>query len=298
MTSVLEFKNVTRSYVKDLPVLDGINLSIQQGEVVGLLGRNGAGKTTLIRLAMGMLYPDAGTIQILGLSPKEDPVAVKKRIGYVSEDQILPKHSTIAELIAFHRYLFKSWDQSLERQLLNRFSLSMDAKIKHLSKGQARQVALICAIGHRPEFLILDEPAGGLDAFARREFLEVSIQLLNREGSTILFSSHYMNDIERIASRIALLENGKLLLDRNLDSLIENTCIAWIPKARVSDVSAIDTLPGRLHVRQSTDGWRALMDGTPEDAQQRLETLLSSDGIHCARIPLEELFIELMSPEK
>jgi ABC-2 type transport system ATP-binding protein len=298
MTSVLEFQAVAKSYEKKVPVLDGINLSIQEGEVVGLLGRNGAGKTTLIQLAMGMLYPDSGSIRIFGISPAEDPVAVKKRIGYVSEDQILPERSTIAELIAFHRYLFKNWDRSLESQLLNRFSLTPNSTIIVLSKGQARQVALLCAICHRPEFLILDEPAGGLDAVARREFLEVSIQLLNREGSTILFSSHYMNDVERIGSRIVLLDQAQILLDRNLDSLRENTSIALIPKATALDASAIEQLPGCLHVRQSADEWHALIEGTPEDAQLRLETLLKLDGIRCARIPLEELFIEMVGPDK
>jgi ABC-2 type transport system ATP-binding protein len=298
MTSILEFQDVTRSYDGKAPVLNGINLCIREGEVVGLLGRNGAGKTTLIRLAMGMLYPDSGSIKIFGVSPVEDPVSVKKRIGYVSEDQILPGHATIAELIAFHRYVFKSWDSSLEGQLLNRFSLSADSKIKHLSKGQARQVALLCAICHRPEFLILDEPAGGLDAVARREFLEVSVQLLNREGSTILFSSHHMNDVERIGSRIALLHQGKVLLDRDLDSLRENTCIAWIPKANAPDVSAIGKLPGCMHVRQSANEWHALMEGTPEDVRLRLSAIAGSDGIRCAHIPLEELFIEMVGPEK
>src|SRR5258705_12536234 len=106
-----------------------------------------------------------------------------------------------AELIAFHRYLFPLWDSGLERQLLERFSLSTASRIKSLSKGQARQVALLCAVCHRPELLLLDEPAGGLDPAARREFLETSLQLLNREGTAILFSSHHMTDVERISGR-------------------------------------------------------------------------------------------------
>jgi ABC-2 type transport system ATP-binding protein len=298
MTSVLEFQAVSKSYGKKAPVLHGINLSIQEGEVVGLLGRNGAGKTTLIRLVMGMLCPDSGSIMIFGISPMEDPVAVKKRIGYVSEDQILPERSTIAELIAFHRYLFKDWDRSLESRLINRFCLPLNSTIKALSKGQARQVALLCAICHRPEFLILDEPAGGLDAVARREFLEVSIQLLNREGSTILFSSHYMNDVERIGSRVVLLDQAGILLDRDLDSLRENTSVALIPRTTGLDASTIEQLPGCLHVRRLSDEWHALIKGTPEDVQPQLEAILNLEGIRCARIPLEEFFIEMVGPEK
>jgi ABC-2 type transport system ATP-binding protein len=175
------------------------------GEVVGIIGRNGAGKTTLIRIAMGMLFPNAGSVRVFGLSPTVDPVAVKKRIGYVAEEQVLPTGSSIAALIALHRYLFPAWDDELARELLDWFRLTVRAKIGQLSKGEARQVALLCAVCHRPELLILDEPAGGLDPAARREFLETSIQLLNREGTAILFSSHYMNDVERLAGRVVLL---------------------------------------------------------------------------------------------
>src|SRR6202034_4428747 len=146
MTSILEFTNITRSYRKGVPVLDGVTFSIAPGEVVGLLGRNGAGKTTLIRIAVGMLFPHGGSVRVFGLSPTEDPVAVKKRVGYVAEDQVFPGRLTIAELIGFHRYLFPQWNEGLERQLLDRFALSTGSKIKELSKGQARQVALLCAV--------------------------------------------------------------------------------------------------------------------------------------------------------
>lgn len=209
MNPILEFDNITRAYKKGVPVLNGVSFTMNEGEVVGLLGRNGAGKTTLIRIAMGLLYPQEGSVRVFGISPTEDPVAVKQRIGYVSEDQILPPGSTVAELIDFHRYLFPRWDNGLEHELLDRFGLSTTAKIKRLSKGEARQVALLCAICHRPDLLLLDEPGGGLDPAARREFLEASIQLLNREGSAILFSSHHMSDVERLGGRVACSTKAK-----------------------------------------------------------------------------------------
>ena len=141
-----------------------------------------------------------------GLSPMTEPVAVKRRVGYVAEDQVLPPSARIAELLAFHRSLFPTWDDALERQLLDRFGLAdRSRKIRVLSKGQARQVALVLAVCHRPELLILDEPAGGLDPAARREFLETSIQLLNQEGTSILFSSHHMGDVERLGGRVVLV---------------------------------------------------------------------------------------------
>jgi ABC-2 type transport system ATP-binding protein len=298
MIPVLEFESVSKSFKHGVPVLDSVNFRMAEGEVVGLIGRNGAGKTTLIRIAMGMIYPRGGAVRVFGVSPTEHPVAVKMRIGYVSEDQVLPSGSNIGELIAFHRYLYPSWDENLERQLLDRFGLSTVAKIRHLSKGQARQVALLCAVCHRPELLILDEPAAGLDPAARREFLETSIQLLNGEGTAILFSSHQMGDIERIGGRIVLLDHGKVRLDSEIASLGEDICVAMVPCNAVPDASTIERIAGCLRVRLVFNTWHAVIRGTPESAKHRIETALNITGVNCAAVPLEELFIELVGGER
>jgi ABC-2 type transport system ATP-binding protein len=298
MSSILEFSNVSRSYTKGVPVLDGVSFSVAPGEVVGLLGRNGAGKTTLIRIAMGMLYPHSGSVRVFGLSPTDDPVAVKKRVGYVAEDQVFPARLTIDELIDFHRYLFPKWDEGLQWQLVERFGLRTGAKIKQLSKGEARQVALLCAVCHRPELLILDEPAGGLDPAARREFLETSIQLLNREGTAILFSSHHMPDVERIGGRVVLLDKGKVRLDRDLDALREETCMAMVPRAWAPDAALIEAIPGCLGVRLVLDEWHAVFNGSPESVHQELREKLRASNIRCVSLPLEELFIELVGGDR
>ena len=298
MTSILEFTDVSRSYEKGVPVLDGVSFSVAPGEVVGLLGRNGAGKTTLIRIAMGMLYPHGGGVRAFGLSPTDDPVAVKQRVGYVAEDQAFPPRLTIAELIDFHRYLFPQWNEALERQLLDRFGLKTGSKIKQLSKGEARQVALLCAVCHRPELLILDEPAGGLDPAARREFLETSIQLLNREGTAILFSSHHMTDVERIGGRVVLLDKGKVRLDRELDALREETCLAVLPRAWAPDAARFERMAGCLGVRAVLDDWHAIFSGSPETVHEQLRESLGATNIRCVSLPLEELFIELVGGDR
>jgi ABC-2 type transport system ATP-binding protein len=298
MKPVLEFHNVIRAFQKGTPVLNGISFAVQPGEVVGLLGRNGAGKTTLINIAMGMLFPQGGSVRVFGLSPEQYPVEVKKRVGYVSEEQVLPAGSSIAELIALHRYLFPSWDSQMESELLNRFGLSPRSKIGKLSKGQARQVALLCAVCHRPELLILDEPAGGLDPAARREFLETSIQLLNRQGTAILFSSHHMNDVERLGGRVVLLDEGKVLFDRDLDEVHDGYCVAFLPRAAASDAAALERLPGCLRARTVHDAWHAVFEGTPDAVQSLLREALAVDGVQCVRVPLEELFVELLGGER
>ena len=294
MTPILQFRDIVRSFKRGVPVLNGVTFSLEAGEVAALLGRNGAGKTTLIRIAMGMLFPHGGSVRVFGASPTEDPVAIKRRIGYVAEDQVLPPGSSIAELIALHRYLFPRWDGALESQLLERFALSPAARIKHLSKGQARQVALLCAVCHRPELLLLDEPAGGLDPAARREFLETSIQLLNREGTAILFSSHHMNDVERLGGRVVLLDEGKVRLDEDLDRLREGVCVALVPRASAPDAAVLERTAGCLRVRPVFDDWHAVFRGEPDAVQAGLVAALGVNGIRCARVPLEELFIEMV----
>jgi len=298
MIPVLEFREIARSFKRGVPVLNGVTFAMQEGEVVGLLGRNGSGKTTLIRIAMGMLQPYDGSVRVFGESPAENPVAIKRRIGYVAEDQVLPPGSTISELIALHRYLFPRWDGALEKELVERFGLDARVKIKHLSKGQARQAALLCAVCHRPELLLLDEPAGGLDPAARREFLETSIQLLNREGTAILFSSHHMSDVERLGGRVILLDEGRVRLDEDLDGLREGVCVALVPRTSAGGSEALERVPGCLRVRPVYENWHAVYRGTPAAVHSKLIAALGSNGIRCESVPLEELFIELVGGKR
>jgi ABC-2 type transport system ATP-binding protein len=291
---IVDFENVHRAYRKGIDVLHGVSFSIEPGQVVGLLGRNGAGKTTLIRIAMGMLEAQQGSVRLFGLDPREQPVEVKRRIGYVAEDQILPPFLRVREVIDLHRRLFPTWDDRLAQDLHARFRLPSEERITRLSKGQARQVALLCAIAHRPELLILDEPAGGLDPAARREFLETSIRLLNESGSTILFSSHYMSDVERVAGRVVLIHEGRLLLDQESDALREAHCVALIPPdARISR-EALLRLAACRGVRERSDALHAVFALAPADAQALIERELAVTRARCRAVDLEEMFIELV----
>ena len=291
--NIVTFNNVHRAYTKGTDVLAGVTFSIESGQVVGLLGKNGAGKTTLLRIAMGMIDPQQGSVEIFGLDPRAHPLEVKSRIGYVSEEQILPIYLRVDQVIALHKGVFPTWDDDLARSMIDRFSIPGQQKIKTLSKGQARQVALLCAVAHRPELLILDEPAGGLDPAARREFLETSIQLLNETGTTILFSSHYMSDVERLADRIVMIHDGKVLIDTELDELRENYSLALVPpNGQVSrdDLVKLETCIG---VRDRADGLHAIFEMEPDRVATLLNDRLALADTHCTRIALEEMFIEL-----
>jgi len=292
--NVLEMRAVSRAYRKGVTVLDRIDLTVTEGEVIGLLGRNGAGKTTLLRLALGLLEPQTGSVSVFGEDPRQDPVAVKRRVGYVSEDQVLPGFMRVDEVIEYHRRLFPTWDEDLARQLSSRFHMDADQRIKQLSKGQARQVALLCAVAHRPPLLLLDEPAGGLDPAMRREFLETAIQLLGESGSTILFSSHHMTDVERLASRLVMLHEGQKWIDSALDDVREGYSLALVPRDAVRDESDLLRLPHCLSVRVRDDAVRAVFELEPETCSCRVARELGLAEVRCLPLPLEEMFIELV----
>jgi len=292
--SVLEFRDIHRSYGQGKEVLSGATFSVEKGQVVGLLGKNGAGKTTLIHVAMGMLRAQSGSVRVLGLDPERDAVEMKRRVGFVSEDQILPPAMRVKQVIGLHRDLYPGWDPELEGQLRQRFSFSDRARVKSLSKGEARQLALLCAVAHRPELLILDEPAGGLDPAARREFLETSIDLLSDGGTSILFSSHYMSDVERMADRIILLHDRQVLIDAELDTLRESYAVAVMPAGAGIDPAVIADSAACLRIRERRGALRAVFKGNAERTRALLEEELGVSGASVAQVPLEELFVELL----
>jgi ABC-2 type transport system ATP-binding protein len=292
--NILELKGVHRSYQQGKPVLAGIDLNVAPGEVIGLLGQNGAGKTTLLRVALGLLEAQRGEVRVFGLDPRRQPLEVKRQVGYVSEDQVLPPFLRVDEVLDLHRRLFPTWDDDLARTLSSRFKMDGRARIKQLSKGQARQVALLCAAAHRPRLLLLDEPAGGLDPATRREFLETAIGLLGEGGSTILFSSHHMADVERMASRLVMLHEGQKWIDSALDDVREGYCLALVPRNAGKTTQDLLAQSSCLSAREREDAVRAVFELDPEACRTQLERAFGVDGIRCVSLPLEEMFIELV----
>jgi len=292
--NALELNDIVRVFEHGTRVLDGVSLDVAPGEVVGLLGPNGAGKTTLIRIALGMLRPQGGTVRLFGVDPTEEPVEAKRRVGHVSEDQALPPYLRIRDVLGLHRDVFRgTWDDQLATELLGDFDLPKNQRISRLSKGQARRVAVLCAIAHRPELLILDEPAGGFDPAARREFLEVALRHLADDGTAVLFSSHHMADVERLASRVAVLDHGRKVVDEDLDALRETTAIVSLPTGDVP-ASALGELDGCLAARVHGGELRGVFRGSPPEVLARVEHLRNGTVPRVTRATLEEIFIELV----
>ena len=294
---ILTLEKIHRSYEQSKEALKGISLSVEAGEVVGLIGRNGAGKTTLLRIAVGILKQHRGAVRVFGMDPWEHAVEVKRRLGYVAETQAVPAHLSVRSLIDLHKELYPTWDEALERDLLKRLAIEDTARINSLSKGEARKAILLCAIAHRPELLILDEPAGGLDPSARREFLEVSIELLNQGGSTILFSSHHMADVERIASRVAVIEDGDKLLDLGLDDFRQNYCLAVLPVLSAELAERLSGVTGFVRSRKRGGSLYVVFARQPDDVKEELSNGLGFSDAHCMRTSLEETFVALVGAE-
>jgi ABC-2 type transport system ATP-binding protein len=195
-------------------VVNQLNLAIPAGTVYGFLGRNGAGKSTTIRMLLGMTHPTYGRAALLGHDVGRLPAEVRGRIAYLAEGYPLYGWMTVADAARFTRKFHAGqWNQALLDQVLDHFRLPRRQKIRRLSQGQRAQVALGLAIAPDPDLLILDDPTLGLDTVARREFLVSLIQLIQREGRTIFFSSHILSDVERVADRIGILVDGELRVD-------------------------------------------------------------------------------------
>jgi ABC-2 type transport system ATP-binding protein len=296
MNASLSYRNLRRHFGSGQPVLDGVDLEIHAGEILGLVGRNGAGKSTLIKIAMGLLQPHTGEVRVFGMDPLAQPVEVKRRVGYVAEDQALPPGLALADLMALHAELFPTWDAQLAEDLTRRFDLPRRRRLHALSKGQGRQVALLCALAHRPELLLLDEPASGLDPAARREFLEVSIEQLAGSGSAILFSSHQMSDVERLAQRIAFLHEGRIALECPADEVAERHTLA-IVRGRW-EARQFERIPVILRARRREDSTHLVLACRPDEAKRELTDGLGCTVVTARPLPLEDLFVELTGAER
>jgi ABC-2 type transport system ATP-binding protein len=215
---VIELSHVTRCYNNQEGLID-LSLQLPEGVVFGLVGENGAGKTTLIKHVLGLLKPQSGHVRVLGMDPAAEPVKVLSQIGFYSEELNLPTWMTVAEHINVQRAFFPNWDPDYAELLRDEFELDDSAKIKTISRGARAKLGLLTALAHRPKLLVLDEPSSGLDPLARRGILEAIIRSIADEGRTVLFSSHLMDEIERVADSVGMLARGKLVLCDKLDAV-------------------------------------------------------------------------------
>jgi len=204
-------------------VLQDLDLTVPTGKISALLGPNGTGKTTTIKCAMNLITPDSGSIEVCGVAPNKLTPLHWQRIGYVSENQRMPDWLSLSSLLDYLRPLYeKHWDRSFEKKLLADFALPMNQPLRTLSRGQRMKAALLSSLAYRPQLVVLDEPFAGLDPLVREEFLEGLLELTETEGWTVWISSHDMEEVERFADHVAIMDAGKIQLAEEVATIQQN----------------------------------------------------------------------------
>jgi ABC-2 type transport system ATP-binding protein len=227
----IELTGVTKSFAKH-QVLTGVDLHVPAAKTYAFLGRNGAGKTTTIRMLMGLLPPDAGTVRVNGLNPAADALTIRRTVGYLAEDQQMWGWMRIREILRFLAPFYPTWNWNLARELLEKFSLPSEMKIRHLSKGQNVRLGLLLALAHQPKLVILDDPALGLDPIMRKEFLRDVVTHLQGREITVFFSSHLLYEVEPVADMVGILDQGRLVVEEETETLRDQVRQVVVDAAR------------------------------------------------------------------
>jgi ABC-2 type transport system ATP-binding protein len=215
---VIECQALEKRFGRDV-ALNDLNVEISAGQVVGLIGTNGSGKSTLIKCLLGLLRRTSGQSSVFQEDSWNLSASAKSRLGYVSQDFVILPWMSVKGMCTYTSAFYQNWDHPFVDSLLSEWELPQKKRVSALSVGQRQKLAVILAMGHRPELLILDEPVASLDPIARRQFLHSLVEYTADQNHTILFSSHITSDLERIASHVLLLSGGRLQFFGELDQL-------------------------------------------------------------------------------
>jgi ABC-2 type transport system ATP-binding protein len=287
---VVRLQNVSRQFGQKRALAD-INLEVPEGVVFGLVGRNGAGKTTLIRHVMGLLRAAEGSVSVFGLDPVANPTQVLGQIGYLSEGNEMPEWMSVRELMRFTRAYFPTWDESYAESLRQTFEIDAGQTIQKLSKGQRARVGLMLAIAHRPKLLVLDEPSSGLDPLVRRDILRAIIKTIAEEGRTVIFSSHLLDEVERVADHVAIIESGRLIQNDELEAL--KSSFQRLVLRFAEPPQAAPTADGFFNWQGGARNWSAFFNGDREAAAAATREL-DAEIVERASPSLNEIFLALV----
>jgi ABC-2 type transport system ATP-binding protein len=285
----IELANLQKSFGPK-KVLAGIDLVVEPGTVLGLLGVNGSGKTTLIKCALGLLRPTGGSAAVWGENAWDLSAAAKERLGYVAQEVTSYPWMRVRQVIAYTAAFYRAWDKPFVDELCRRWHVPLEDRVGALSTGQLQTVGIVLALGHRPELLVLDEPVASLDPSARRQFLRTLLELLEDQRHTILFSTHITSDLERVADRVAILGGGRIRYHGELDDLKDH-----VKRLRITaraDLPASFAVPGAL--RYEVDGSHATVSVADFDERLVADMRKTWDAeVSVHDLNLEEIFVEM-----
>jgi ABC-2 type transport system ATP-binding protein len=289
--SVVSISNLSRKF-GDKHALKDVSLYVPRGSVFGLVGENGAGKTTLIKHILGLFRAEAGTVRVFDIDPVQNPTGVLKQIGYLSEQPDLPGWMRVGEFLRYTKAFYPTWDSAYAEDLRSRFGLEPTAKLRTLSKGQQAKAGLLAAQAHRPDLLLLDEPSSGLDPVVRRDILEAVVRTVADEGRTVFFSSHLLEEIERVCDCIAMLHKGELVFCGSLDE-VKSRYRQFVLHFN-QEQSTTPLVQGSLRVSGRGREWTVFCNGAREQMPESARALGAE--IVAEHAPsLSEIFVALTS---
>jgi ABC-2 type transport system ATP-binding protein len=249
-----------------------IDLEMHSGSALALLGRNGSGKSTLIRILMGFLSPSHGEARVFGTNPRKMPESIRAMVGYIADTQDLPGYLTVADYLAYLRPLYPTWDRAFEERLIRLFDVPLDRKLRHVSRGQRVKAAFVGALSFRPKLLFMDEPFSGLDPAVRDEVLDALLEIMNHDEWTFVISSHEIDEVERLADQVIIMDAGVSCLREEKDMLLERCRL-------VSLHSAASCVPASLPLHwwnpQAGEGRVTFLDSAHHE-----ERLRTDIGVH------------------
>lgn len=287
--AVLRAERVQKSF-GGKEVLRGIDLELERGTVLGLLGANGCGKTTLIKCALGLLRPTSGSVTVLAENSWNLSREVKSRLGYVPQEVTSYPWMRVRQVIAYTAAFYPNWNHAFVTTLCERWHVPLEDRVGALSTGQLQTVGIVLALGHQPDFLVLDEPVASLDPSARRQFLRTILEMLQDRQQTILFSTHITSDLERVAQKVAILGEGKIRFHGELDELKDRVKRLRITARR--DLPTSFAVPGAL--RCEVAGSHATVSVADFNERLVAEMRQTWDAdVAVNDLNLEEIFLEM-----
>ena len=294
-SNAIDISGLVKQFGKTNAV-DGIKLSVPRGTTLGLLGPNGAGKSTTLKMLMGMLRPTAGTVQVLGMEMPANGPKVKQRIGYVPEAHFIYRWMSVCEVIRFSRSMFNSWNDELCADLLEVFQLPSDRRVRALSKGMLAKLSLLIALAHEPDLLVLDEPLSGLDPLAREDFIDGVLQGICRDERTVVFSSHQIDEVSRLADSVAIMSAGRVLVHCPIEELLGTAkrVRAVLHDGRLPDAVPANTIWQRINRRE----WLMTVHPFSDETVDLIRRENAVDDVQVSELSLEDVFKDFVRGDR
>jgi ABC-2 type transport system ATP-binding protein len=271
-------------------VLGEVSFSVEPGDVVGVLGKNGAGKTTLLELVLGFTPASSGRVEVFGYESYRLPGAAKARVGFVPQQDELVNQLSVADQIGVISSFYPRWDDELIGRLCTEWDVDSRQRIKNMSVGQRQKLSILLALGHRPDLLILDEPVASLDPIARRQFLEQLVEVAADGNRSVVFSSHIVSDVERLANKIWIIKDQRMYWQGDFDSLKESIVRLHVRAKRALPESL--SIPNVLNLQRNGAIATAIVTGWQVGTEQTLSAELDA-ALEVEHLSLEDIFLEL-----